>query len=224
MRRSGFTLAELLIVLVIIAVLSYLLFPLFVKVKRQVEVRLSASKLRGIHLAVENYRQAWDGADVFTSYKSYYKLGLPPLKWPFINWGIEFPLLTDGDWRPWVSPCSAGLDWVLMDELRWSAPWAGMTYNGFIVFVSKWYSPEIIDGNSSPYPYLGYARYKDYIPRYRQNIVVAIDPNCNPRTTNFKNPYLEKRGLSLLLSGQVLSLYKRGDGGEIYWWSDPPED
>ncbi len=223
MKERGFTIAEALIVLAIIAILSYLLFPLFLKVKRQVQIYSSVSKLRQIHLAIENYRQAWDGADVFTSYRSYHKLGLPDWDqrdrdenlWKRTRpWG-----LTNSSHLIWLSPCATRI--YEYDVITRQSTFFLMTPESYIGLMALAYRPTMIElpvrGNAS-------ALYKDYIPRYRQNIVIAADPYCNPPGTNMEDAFLYKRGLALLLSGQIVHRYAQGNAFFLEWWSDPPED
>jgi type II secretory pathway pseudopilin PulG len=220
MKVRGFTIAEALVVLVIIAIMSYLLYPLFMKVKRQVQIRSSIGKLRQIHIAIENYRQAWDGADVFTSYRSYYRLGLPATP---RDQGIVYPWIRTGtDYRDWWSPCATGI--LAYDEEIMKDVFLPHVPAGYIGLVCIVYSPTVIE-----YPVPGGTNfnklyYSDYIPRYRQNIVIAIDPYCNPPGTKMNAPLVFKRGLALLLSGQVVNRYAQGNAFFLQWWSDPPED
>ncbi len=222
MKERGFTIAEALIVLAIIAILSYLLFPLFLKVKRQVQIYSSVSKLRQIHLAIENYRQAWDGADVFTSYRSYHKLGLPD--WQQHGPGGRGCLnpweYTDTSHRDWWSPCATGIYEYDREFMFWAPlPCAPPGYIGVTTML---YRPSALEPRIPGVS--NWVLYTDYIPRYRQNIVVAIDPYCNPPGTPLGAPFLYKRGLSLLLSGQVVHKYAPGSAINLQWWSDPPED
>ncbi len=218
MKERGFTIAEALIVLAIIAILSYLLFPLFLKVKRQVQIYSSVSKLRQIHLAIENYRQAWDGADVFTSYRSYYRLGLPVVPDHRQDPKKPWEYFTDTTWRDWLSGCaSTDLEenLVVLQEHYLASP-ITIVPPGFIGYVAPDYDPPMVE-NVSP-------NYLNYLPTYRQNIVLAVDPYCNPPGLSLASPLVSKRGISLLLSGQIVNKYAPGYMKDLKWWSDPPED
>ncbi|MCL6624524.1 MAG: hypothetical protein K6T17_07920 [Fimbriimonadales bacterium] len=106
-----------------------------------------------------------------------------------------------------------------MDEVFLPHVWGG--YIGLVCIL---YSPPAIDYPVREGTNLNRLYYSEYIPRYRQNIVIAIDPYCNPPGTKMRAPLVFKRGLALLLSGQVVNRYAQGDAYFLQWWSDPPED
>jgi hypothetical protein len=127
--------------------------------------------------------------------------------------------LTDTTYRDWVSGCANSPnywenDFVIRDTA--SLPFAPA---GYISLVVGYYSPRAIELSPG-----NWADYHDYIPRYRQNIVIAADPYCNPPGTNMMAQFVYKRGLALLLSGQVVNKYDMGNAFYLHWWSDPPED
>lgn len=90
-KSSGFTLIELLVVIAIIAILTAILFPIFVTVKQKAEQTTCASNLRQIYLANTMYIQDNDGRfmkltrivpagyDVGDGW-SYMRLGRPDIK------------------------------------------------------------------------------------------------------------------------------------------------
>lgn len=73
--KKGITLAELLVSLGIIAVLSAFLFPVFKTVREGSRMTRCKAKLRQIGVAIELYRNSWDGASRFGTPS---QMGLPP--------------------------------------------------------------------------------------------------------------------------------------------------
>ncbi|MEW5883430.1 MAG: type II secretion system protein [Armatimonadota bacterium] len=210
MRRNfALTLVEALVVLVIIAIVAALLIPVFMRVKDGSKVTASSSNLHQMWLALEMYRNAWDGVDVFTGPESYYRIGLPerasvypgsPEPDPFAAYGVT-P-------RLWQSPC--GADQTVFDT--------GPTFvRGWYTFAPLFFSPYAMSsvGNASAYG--------EYIRTYRQNMVMFLDPYCNPAGTSMMSIRSKKRGLSVLLSGQLLNRRKEGNAFFLQWWSDPAD-
>jgi prepilin-type N-terminal cleavage/methylation domain-containing protein/prepilin-type processing-associated H-X9-DG protein len=60
MRRSGFTLIEMLVVIAIIAVLAAILFPVLSKARAKARQATCASNLKQLAMAVEMYSADWD--------------------------------------------------------------------------------------------------------------------------------------------------------------------
>lgn len=61
MRRRGFTLVELLVVVAVISVLAGLLFPVLGRARESACAAQCAGNLRQIPLAVHLYMESWDG-------------------------------------------------------------------------------------------------------------------------------------------------------------------
>jgi prepilin-type N-terminal cleavage/methylation domain-containing protein/prepilin-type processing-associated H-X9-DG protein len=76
MRRSGFTLVELLVALAIIAVLAAMLFPVFSRAREKARQGSCMSNLRQIGLAMQMYVQDVDG--VYPSHSG----DVPERDWP----------------------------------------------------------------------------------------------------------------------------------------------
>jgi prepilin-type N-terminal cleavage/methylation domain-containing protein len=60
-RKNGFTLIELLVVIAIIAILASILFPVFARARENARRSSCLSNLKQIGLAVEQYKQDYDG-------------------------------------------------------------------------------------------------------------------------------------------------------------------
>ena len=67
MRRTGFTLIELLVVIGIIAVLAAILFPVFAAARRSARQSACVSNLHQIGLALQMYRQDYEGLPLHLS-------------------------------------------------------------------------------------------------------------------------------------------------------------
>lgn len=208
-RRFALTLVEALVVLAVIAIVAALLTPVFMRVKDASKVAASSSNLRQLWAALEMYRNAWDGVDVFVGPQSYNRIGLPeqvpvyrgsPSPDPFGPYGVTPEL--------WQSPCGA-------DETVFTT---GPTLTrGWYTFAPLFFSPYAMSsmGNAMSYG--------DYIQTYRQNMVMFLDPYCNPAGTSMMSIRSKKRGLSVLLSGQLLNRRKEGNAFFLQWWSDPAD-
>lgn len=98
MKQRGMTLFELVIVMVILAMLTSLLFPVFVKAKKAALVTKSASNLHQIHIALSIYRTDYDGDGVLGTASS---MGLPSLE---TLWFSALPQLQLPD-EIFLSPC-----------------------------------------------------------------------------------------------------------------------
>jgi len=103
--RKGFTLIELLVVIAIIAILSAILFPVFARVRETARSSSCLSNLKQIGLAIEQYKQDYDGYYPFSrkyaplpqqhwydAYLAPYIKGEPVSRCPSMpsNWGIGY--------------------------------------------------------------------------------------------------------------------------------------
>ncbi|MCS7278312.1 MAG: type II secretion system GspH family protein [Aquificaceae bacterium] len=77
LRKKGLTLMELLVVIGIIAVLAGILYVALAPVRGKARLTHCINNFRQIHLALESYRQDWDGVDADTA-TTFADLGLPP--------------------------------------------------------------------------------------------------------------------------------------------------
>ena len=206
-KQKGLTMMEVLIVLVIISILTALITFAGTKIKRSIQIRNSIGKLQQIYVVVSTYRTDWDG-DGYTNYShphAYFGLGLPTLgayEKDRIGFSEEFL----------QSPC--GSDKQIFDSFSCGV-------YGWITYVAPLYEPIRIMRPGSG----NWIEFRNYLPEYRESAVLYIDPYCNPPGTSMATEYLYKRGIALLLSGQIINKYDLGNADAIHlrWYSQPPE-
>lgn len=209
-RKKGFTVLEALIALVVLSLLVAVLYPAMAAAKQRAIIGTAVQRLRQIHIGIEIYRNEWDGSDVFTSYRSFYTLGLPVPEDPGY---VQLPGVSPEVWR---SPCaSKPADWMICA----TTGFPGLCGGGIVSYVAHRYEPSIID-----LPYADNANrsmYSDYLVTYRGNSVLVVDVHCNPPGTNMRAPFLKKRGLALLLNGSVVNKFAEGNAADLRWYSEP---
>lgn len=59
--------------------------------------------------------------------------------------------------------------------------------------------------------------------KFKENLVLAADLNCNDADVALYSEYVSKRALILLLSGRVLNRFAPGDIRRLEWWSLPSD-
>lgn len=193
----GFTILEALIALAIIAITAALLTPVFLAAKNRSRVNVAASNLRQLHMAVEIYRSNWDGGGNFGTLA---QMGLPTFEhWTNTYLGLGRNVVH--------SPC--GFDQTIFE----TGP--GGSIAGDVFYAPPWYDPARVAGSGS--------NLEHYLMEYRDNAVLFCDPYCNPKGTRFTAQFLSKRGLAVLLSGQLINRFRSGNGAVLTWWSDPPD-
>ncbi len=79
--RYGFTLIELLVVIAIIAILASILFPVFARAREKARAASCLSNVKQMGLAVEQYKQDYDG---------WYPFGARVSPAPTKNWYVAF--------------------------------------------------------------------------------------------------------------------------------------
>jgi len=93
------------------------------------------------------------------------------------------------------------------------------------------YRPRLEWSAADHYPYYVWQyEWDDIFPikrkilqKYQENTLVVFDPWCNPPGTDWWNPFVEKRVIGLLLSGQVIHRKRGGIPHEQEWWAPPPD-
>lgn len=76
-RASGFTLPELIVVIAIIVTVSSIVYPTIISARRSASEVRCISNLRQLYVALELYRENWQGSAVGTPSQ----MGLPPAWW-----------------------------------------------------------------------------------------------------------------------------------------------
>jgi prepilin-type N-terminal cleavage/methylation domain-containing protein len=56
---------------------------------------------------------------------------------------------------------------------------------------------------------------------FEENLLLVSDVNCNSHDVKLGSTYMPRRGLGVLLSGQLVNHYKAGNLYRRKWWSDP---
>jgi len=125
-RRKGLTLMELLIVIGIIAVLAGILYVALAPARNKARLTHCINNFRQIYLAIEVYRQDWDGVDPDTA-ATFADLSLPPKIWTlegfFPFYREKYLIGTKEIWKCpafWTSPLAirhSGPDYVYIPKL-----------------------------------------------------------------------------------------------------------
>jgi type II secretory pathway pseudopilin PulG len=195
-NRRALTLIEVLVVLLITTIIAGIMIPVLSSAKGGAHIVDSQSRLRQLYVALELYRQQHDGGG--SSYQ-YHAQGLAPnsYRWE-TGFGVE-----ESFWR---SPC--GSDLTVFTS-------AGFGKRGEIFYAAPKYDPANISTTTNTI-------YKQYLEEYRDNAVVFLDHYCNPVGTRMNSPLIRKRGLAVLLSGQLKRVFRSGDASTLQFYSDPP--
>lgn len=200
-QARGLTVLEAVIVVAIVAIVAALLAPVFAKAKQAALRRGSVAKLQGLYLALETYRNDYNGSNVVYDY---YKLGLPLSKY---FWEKQFDLPEDA----WTSPCGSDPE-ITRDTLT--------NVGGWIFYRAGYADPRYIrmieeTGREHEYKY--------YLQQYRENSVMFGDPFCNPPGAKMRAPLIKKRTIAILLSGQIVNRERAGNAQKLQFYSDPPD-
>ncbi len=221
-RSRALTLLEALIVVLIIGMLAAMLYPVFESLKMKMRVVGTVQRMKQFHVALQMYRQDWGGADVFASWRSFSVLGLPAASLSDPTWMHLTPPLPGVSRRDWIGPC--GFD---VDRNPSSGPggWFDRRYiyprhGGCISYAASLYAPAVMEDQDRA---SNYGLYWDYIPTYRDHIVIIAEFYCNPPNVDLMNSNVRKRGIALLLSGQVVNRNDVGSILDLRWFSDPPD-
>jgi prepilin-type N-terminal cleavage/methylation domain-containing protein len=175
-QSSGFTILEMLSVFAIVAVLAAITYPALTASMLSAKVTSAGQRLRQIHLITMLY-QADEEAQA--EYGNPEEMGLP--------WDIDRAI----GYAPHdaISITSKLLEQVEPDRLRRSPcgfnPTAqaqeGIHYMPRLAPEWRWGSKEL-----------------------GQNVVLWVDPNCNPLSTDLRNQFSDVRALGITLAGQLL--------------------
>lgn len=182
-RVDAFSLLEALVAIGIVVLLAALLFPVFRSVYQGTAVSSSQSRLRQLHVAVQLYRDEFDGIDTYDSART---MALPTYSYVYgslLGLGVNF----------WRSPCGYKSS-IEPNELK-----------------------------------LGYQYWIDHGPhgdsdlrKFKQNMILFSDPQCNPEGTKFWAPYTTKTALGIFVNGRAVNIRRRGVPSPE-WWAEPVE-
>ncbi len=192
-KAHGFTLTEVVVATVIVALLSALLFPVFAKAKDRANEAHCVSNFRQIHLALSAYRTAWEGIDAPAPSD---QMGFPPRIYEAVVKDPEnIKEYTGGVFlcrgRGYKSDAPAGY-WQGWAPGRGSPLWSQGNEDDWIRHVT-------VMGQGS---------------------IVQFDPShqlFRPVT-----PLSTQRALGLRMDGSVRWRLRRGKFKERTWWEDPP--
>lgn len=179
--KRGFTLIELLIVIAILAVVTAITVPVFVRVKKSAKITVSVSNLRQMHMATMIYQSDYDGGGV---YGDIGPMGLPPIDYVFSSL-LDLPLSL------YESPC-------------------GDHPSDSKKVIDYYYHPSF-----------GGALFAEEAVLFEENLVLWKDLNCTDHEVSLWNIFESRRGLAVLLSGQVINHHKPGDMSDPSWWAPP---
>lgn len=195
MKRAGVTLMEVVVVVAIVALLGAILTPVFARAKDRAQVTESVQKMKQCHLALQLYRDQWDGDDTSGDF---FQMGLwqgwdmSQNWWDFVGLKEDFV----------ASPCKRAYEGTVM-----SRAWNQITYAP--EFYSKWAER---NGNNV-----------GYLKRYRGRALAFMDTYCTEPPLEQTNPYRTKRFLAVLLNGELVNKRRPGSMLVLENWSDPPE-
>ncbi|MFY9234966.1 MAG: prepilin-type N-terminal cleavage/methylation domain-containing protein [Fimbriimonadaceae bacterium] len=126
-RRAGFTLVEILMVLAIIALITAITMPVFVRAKMSAKITTSISQLRQLYVITALYRSDHDGDGVYGDSGS---MGLP--QFPITEESLKSYPLTE---ELMTSPCSChpdtnlggpcGTNWNIHLVWAYESQWPG---------------------------------------------------------------------------------------------------
>jgi type II secretory pathway pseudopilin PulG len=233
LRLRGLTLVEALIVVLIIGMLAAMLYPVFGSMRMRLKVVGTVQRMKQFNVALQTYRQEWGGADVFTSFWSYYTVGLHPNILPGSDpqnpwgegaryvWEPVDPVLPGIRPQDWLGPC-APISVGIPDQFEDGLDYGGAA--GHVRMVAHQYDPLVmlkpVEGGGFT---ANWHLYKDYLTEYRENAVVLAEFYCNRLDPLVRSRHVSKRGIALLLSGQVVNKYDQGNWNDLRWFS-PPAD
>lgn len=130
LRRSAFTLVELLVVVAVIAILAAILFPVFAQARETARQTACLSNLRQLGTALALYRSDYDERAPGPANGSHCPgdYSFPPGVWPF--WMRGFPSTREAQWVPcaWVLENSQDPGSPVSAEWRATGPGKGVLF------------------------------------------------------------------------------------------------
>jgi prepilin-type N-terminal cleavage/methylation domain-containing protein len=188
--RRGFTFAEILSVIAILAVLSAVLFPIFTKAKLEAKVTSAGQRLRQLHLLLTLYRSDQESN---TDYGYPWEMGLP--------WGINFNVNANGQLVPVQqkiedrSPIEFEIFRKIEVDFRKRSPCGH--HEELIAWCLGWdYLPT------------NWIKWKPDSEKYQDRQIVFSDFNCNLPGTKFLEQFATKRAIGISIAGTLVDRTK----------------
>ena len=121
MKRSGFTLVEIIVSLGIVAVVVAIVTPALNTARRVSQVHASLSNLRQLHVALTLYRTEWDGND---QYGNFAGMGLPTWDEYVLSGLPGFPPN-----KALPSPCGSHFGFPVLNDYQYLGPYSESSFN-----------------------------------------------------------------------------------------------
>ncbi len=191
MRKTAFTLIEVLLAITIIAVIAALVFPAIVRSKGAAQESNCVQRLRQWHLAISLYRELCGDTAIY---------GLPHVM------GLPVPTTLRTAVEANVIPatmvyCPSGAD-PTDRTIRAS-------------YFQMWYDPLYMN---LP-PGVGAEQWEPYVLEHQDNSVLIVDRNHQIPGTLYGSPLQTHRGIGLYLGGHTKTISKKGDQSRRAWWN-----
>lgn len=196
-NRKGVTIAEVIICVSIVLLLAAILTPVLANAKKDAKRVGAATNLRQLYNVLQIYRADYNGSDV--SYNSTYAMGLPPSDYYLFEWVTK-------DAAIFKSPCGPNEEFLEQ---------ALVNLDGYSTY-SAGYCDDKFQASDTTNSWL-----KDHIRNYQENAVVFHDVWCNDPGTKMSSPYVSKRIISILMSGQLLNKMRTGHMSYLETYSGP---
>ncbi len=192
-NRAGITVIELIVVLSILLLIFALAFPALLRARlRGIELS-SVSKMRQLYLSIEIYRDQFEGAP--DDWSSGFAMGLPSYNYYFSEYILKKSEEIKSPFGEDITILNTGIE---------GAP-------GCISYIGYGYSPPFSDVIGSPF--------YGFLQKFQENSVLICDQYVNAKGTNMSIPQSRKRALSILISGQLISQFRFGNGSRPHFFS-----
>lgn len=189
MRRSGFTLIEVLTVITITTIVAAILYPVLEMAKRRSSEAVCVSNLHQLEMAIELYRTAY--SEEKTDFGLPSDMGLPP-------------------WFPKLEQVG-----LVSLSLLLSCRGQGLPAGTPAVYTQAWPPPREDIGNDSWQQLL--AKWLPYVQAHGSASVLLEDRNHMYIRT--ESPFATERGIGVYIDGHVKTITRQGDTDLLEWWN-----